>query len=225
MLDVIIRGGQVVDGTGSPRRKADVGIKGDRVVRIGEITEEGAAEVRRHRQGRDARIRRRAHPLRCPGVLGRGPHPVTAARGDHRPGRQLRIHDRAVVGRPRRRRLPDADARPGRRHAPRVSSGRRPVELEDHRRVPRRHRGPARHQRRFHGRPFGHPANRHEGRFGQAGGQPRRARSHEALAAGRPRCGRPRASPRRGPGPTTMPMATWCRRATPAGTRSSSCAG
>ena len=44
MLDVIIRGGEVVDGTGSPRRKADVGIKGDRVVRIGEVTEEAAAE-------------------------------------------------------------------------------------------------------------------------------------------------------------------------------------
>src|SRR5579863_9955814 len=45
MLDVIIRGGDVIDGTGSPRRKADVGIKGDRVVRIGEITEEAAMVI------------------------------------------------------------------------------------------------------------------------------------------------------------------------------------
>jgi N-acyl-D-aspartate/D-glutamate deacylase len=45
MLDVIIRGGDVIDGTGSPRRKADVGIKGDRVVRIGEITEEAAVVI------------------------------------------------------------------------------------------------------------------------------------------------------------------------------------
>src|SRR5580704_466884 len=45
MLDVIIRGGEVVDGTGSPRRKADVGIKGDRVVRIGEIAEDAVTVV------------------------------------------------------------------------------------------------------------------------------------------------------------------------------------
>jgi len=45
MLDVIIRGGDVIDGTGSPRRRADVGIKGDRVVRIGQITEEAALVV------------------------------------------------------------------------------------------------------------------------------------------------------------------------------------
>ena len=45
MLDVIIRGGDVIDGTGSPRRRADVGIKGDRVVRIGEITEEAAVVI------------------------------------------------------------------------------------------------------------------------------------------------------------------------------------
>src|ERR1700722_17249143 len=40
MLDVIIRGGDVIDGTGAPRRKADVGILGDRVVKIGMITDE-----------------------------------------------------------------------------------------------------------------------------------------------------------------------------------------
>jgi N-acyl-D-aspartate/D-glutamate deacylase len=45
MLDVIIRGGEVVDGTGAPRRRADVGIKGDRIVKIGEVTEHSAAVV------------------------------------------------------------------------------------------------------------------------------------------------------------------------------------
>ncbi len=42
MLDVIIRGGEVVDGTGAPRRRADVGVQGDRVVKIGEISDESA---------------------------------------------------------------------------------------------------------------------------------------------------------------------------------------
>ena len=35
MADLVIRGGNVVDGTGAPARKADVAIEGDRVVAIG----------------------------------------------------------------------------------------------------------------------------------------------------------------------------------------------
>jgi N-acyl-D-aspartate/D-glutamate deacylase len=37
MLDVAVRGGAVVDGTGGPRRRADVGIADGRVVAIGEV--------------------------------------------------------------------------------------------------------------------------------------------------------------------------------------------
>ena len=40
MYDILIRGGDVVDGTGSARRRADVAIQGDRVVAIGELGEE-----------------------------------------------------------------------------------------------------------------------------------------------------------------------------------------
>lgn len=39
MLDCKIVGGSVVDGTGAPRRHADVGIRGDRIVAIGDLTE------------------------------------------------------------------------------------------------------------------------------------------------------------------------------------------
>ncbi len=44
MYDILIRGGDLVDGTGSARRRADVGIQGDRVVAIGDL-EEAAAET------------------------------------------------------------------------------------------------------------------------------------------------------------------------------------
>jgi N-acyl-D-aspartate/D-glutamate deacylase len=44
MLDIIIKGGSVIDGAGSPPRLADVGIKGDRIVAVGRI-DEAAAKV------------------------------------------------------------------------------------------------------------------------------------------------------------------------------------
>ncbi|HLM18204.1 MAG TPA: amidohydrolase family protein, partial [Acidimicrobiia bacterium] len=37
MYDILIKGGELVDGTGSARRRADVAIQGDRVVAIGEL--------------------------------------------------------------------------------------------------------------------------------------------------------------------------------------------
>lgn len=34
-VDVLIHGGQLIDGTGSPARSADVGLRGDRIVFVG----------------------------------------------------------------------------------------------------------------------------------------------------------------------------------------------
>ena len=82
------------------------------------------SDDRRHRQGRHARVRRRAHPLRRAGVLGRRAHAVAVARCHHRARRQLRLHHRAAVGRRRRRRLPDAHAGARRGHAARVAARR-----------------------------------------------------------------------------------------------------
>jgi N-acyl-D-aspartate/D-glutamate deacylase len=45
VYDVIIRGGDVIDGTGAPRRRADVGITGDRVTAIGHLSTAGAPQV------------------------------------------------------------------------------------------------------------------------------------------------------------------------------------
>ncbi len=45
MLDLIIRGGDVVDGTGQPRRRADVGVQDGRIVEIGHIQAEAGSVV------------------------------------------------------------------------------------------------------------------------------------------------------------------------------------
>src|SRR3954453_19339788 len=45
MLDSVIRGGSVIDGTGAPARQADVGIRDGLVVEIGTISEEAAETI------------------------------------------------------------------------------------------------------------------------------------------------------------------------------------
>jgi len=45
MLDVVIKGGDVIDGTGSTRVRADVGIQGDRIVKIGRIDDAAARTI------------------------------------------------------------------------------------------------------------------------------------------------------------------------------------
>ena len=88
MYDILIKGGDVIDGTGSAGRRADVGIQGDRIVAIGELDAGAVVTIRRHRQGGRTRVRRRAHALRRAGLLGRCAHAVAVARR----------HDRVLAG-------------------------------------------------------------------------------------------------------------------------------
>jgi N-acyl-D-amino-acid deacylase len=44
-FDLIVRGGQVVDGSGQPPQRADVGIVGDRITRVGDLSVEAAGRV------------------------------------------------------------------------------------------------------------------------------------------------------------------------------------
>ncbi len=45
MHDIVIKGGQVVDGSGGPRRRADVGITDGFVTEIGRLTEGGRRTI------------------------------------------------------------------------------------------------------------------------------------------------------------------------------------
>ncbi len=44
-FDLVVRGGQVIDGRGSPRARADIGVKGDRIVALGDLSAATATAV------------------------------------------------------------------------------------------------------------------------------------------------------------------------------------
>ena len=43
--DLVIRNGTVVDGTGAPRRQADVAVVADRIVAVGDVDGSGREEI------------------------------------------------------------------------------------------------------------------------------------------------------------------------------------
>ena len=43
--DLVVRNGTVIDGSGNPRIRADIGVSGGKIAAIGRIRERGADEV------------------------------------------------------------------------------------------------------------------------------------------------------------------------------------
>lgn len=44
-FDLLLRGGTVIDGTGGPARRADVGVLGDRILAVGDLGAADPADV------------------------------------------------------------------------------------------------------------------------------------------------------------------------------------
>ena len=99
-LSLLIRGAEVIDGTGRPAVRADVGVRDGRVAFVEPGAAGASAEPARETIDADGLIlspglHRSAYALRRPARLGRERLALESPRRDDRDRRQLRLHDRA----------------------------------------------------------------------------------------------------------------------------------
>ena len=150
-------------GPAAPGRPADVGVLGDRILAVGDLSavadERGRDRAGRHRPGRGARVHRSARPLRRLRSSSTGPSPATSTRAT-RPSCRATAATRWRRSPTLGRELVELPLRPNGlvarwRTFARVPRPRRRAAARPERRVPRRPRdGPrVRHWRRRRDRP------------------------------------------------------------------------
>ena len=61
--DLVIRGGNIADGSGGDLYEADIAIKDGRIAEVGKVSRKGQGRDRRQGQAGGAGLCRRAHPL------------------------------------------------------------------------------------------------------------------------------------------------------------------
>ena len=182
MLDCVLRGGQVVDGTGAPARTADVAIScgAGRRPSVGSTSPLGWRSTPTGSWcARGSSIRTRTTTRSSSGIPTPNPssvHGVTSVIGG-----QLLL--RAGADPSGRRRLHAPHDGPGRGHAARRARAGRPLELGVLRRISRRPRRSHRRERRLHRRALGAAPLRPRRR----GESPRRFARRARAAPRRPR--------------------------------------
>jgi len=93
--DLLIKNGLIVDGSGLPAFRGDVGVKDGKIVEIGKLSGPATKTIEGRRPRRRAGLYRQPLPLRRAGHLGSAVHLLARARRHERHLRQLLVVARA----------------------------------------------------------------------------------------------------------------------------------